>query len=234
MSAPFDPTALLERLDRIEALLGRLVAAVESSARDALPRAEEPPAPTQPVAAPRADEPPRIRVAPPGAVAARAPVTAASPAPAPEAAIAATPETPPAAAPRWSPAEGDGPPVPGPEAPIAAIVERLFEAALEPKADDTWAVLMRLFHSSQLVGPRALDHFKGFAWTRLRRNAKIYLPDGTASSFRIAYTDPADLRGHEREVRLFIKTVDDRMPVPLVLTRDPAAGNAWRVSNISL
>ncbi len=233
MSDPtHDPRALYDRLDRIEALLGRLVAALEAP-RPATQPVEAPPE----AEAPSPHEPPRIRVAPPGAPVARvAPPSEAATAPAATPPAAALPATPPAdpAVPRRSSSDGDGPAVPGPEAPIEAIVERLFDAALEPKAEDTWAILMRLFHSSQLVGPRALDHFKGFAWTRLRRNAKIYLPDGTPTSFRIAYTDPLEPRGHEKEIRLFIKTIDERMPVPLVLTRDPAAGGAWRVSNISL
>ncbi len=224
MTTSTETQALIARLDRMEALLARVLIAVEGTRPAVAPVATpEPAAPLEPIAP---NEPPRIRVAPPGTPAVRA---AAAPLPAEPA-----PAPAPAEPARWSLSEGDGPPVPGPDAPIHAIVERLFEAALEPKAEDTWAILMRLFHSSQLVGPRALDHFKGFAWTRLRRNAKIYLPDGTPASFRIAYTDPLEPRGHEKEIRLFVKTVDDRMPVPLVLTRDPAAGGAWRVSNISL
>jgi hypothetical protein len=269
MSDPTALSALAARLDRIEALLARLVTHLEGTSP-----APAAPAPSSGLAAPglaapvapHAHEPPRIKVAPPTPrLHAGAPVEPAAlptePAGAgtPTAAAASVPSsslTPPGgaahssslapggAAPASTPAaeahpalvattEG-GPLVPGPDAPVEAVLLRLFEAALAPSPDETWAVLIHLFHSSQLVGPRSLDHFKGFAWPRLRRNARIYLQDGTPGSFRVAYTDPHELRGHEKEVRVFMKANDERMPVPLVLTRDPAAGNAWRISNISL
>ncbi len=258
MSDPTDLSALTARLDRIEGLLARLVDRLEGTATPAAqpggPAPAASAAPTPEAAPLPSHEPPRIKVAPPGPrlAATEPPSGLAAPAPAATSALASSSGL---AAPVPSAPSGLAAPVPaapssdlaapepaGPSdlpapeaaAPIETVLLRLFEAALLPNAEDTWAVLIRLFHSSQLVGPRSLDHFKGFAWPRLRRNARIYLQDGTPGSFRVAYTDPLEPRGHEKEIRVFMKANDERMPVPLVLTRDPAAGNAWRISNISL
>lgn len=207
--------AVIERLDRLEAALLKLVEIVEARGATLAPAA------TVPLAPVLSHEPPRIQVAPVHAPRPVMPSHVAAPAPADVVAY-------------HTPLAEHEIMVPPPEASIEEVIARLFEAALEPDPEMTWATLTQLFHSSQLVGPRAIDHFKGFAWQRLRRNARSYLIDGNPRTFQIAYTDPRETTGNEKEVRIFLKAGDNRMPVPLGLQRDAARDNAWRVTMTSL
>ncbi len=218
---------VIERLDRLEAALLRLVELIESRGSAALaPVVMAPVAVAQPAPVAAPHEPPRIHVAPPPMAAARPIIAPTTPAPV----VSPTAEIPVYHNP-WIDLDIR---VPGPSASIEDVLARVFEAAMEPDPEMTWATLTRLFHSSQLVGPRAIDHFKGFAWQRLRRNARSYLVDANPRSFQIAYTDPREPTGHEKEIRVFVKTGDNRMPVPVGFQRDLAHENAWRVTMMSL
>jgi len=218
--------AVIERLDRLESVLLKLVDILSEQRTAAPPVAVVmAPRPAMPVMAPSpSHEPPRIQVAPLAPPAQQSALARAS------AEVRPHPETPG----YYNPWADWDITVPGPEASVDEVIARLFEAALEADPEMTWATLTRLFHSSQLVGPRAIDHFKGFAWQRLRRNARGYLTDGNPRSFQIAYTDPREPNGTETEIRVFIKAGDTRMPVPLGLSRDAGHNNAWRVSMMSL
>lgn len=236
---------VIVRLDRLEAALHQLIDAVRAGAGSARPAAAvvasaPPPAPVpappvahQGVAA--SGEPPIIQVAPPpprgGEQAAAAQMSRAP---------VQTPFTPP---PEVS-AEPSRPydpygwrtdiEVPGPSGTIEQVLRRVFEAGLMAEPEDTWAVMARLTHPSQMQGPRALDHFKAFNWHKLRRTAATYLKSGDPGSFVIAYTDPAEVTPEVDRVRVFIRAGDNRMPVPVGFARDPAQGNAWRVTMMSL
>ncbi|MBL8785863.1 MAG: hypothetical protein JNJ59_13240 [Deltaproteobacteria bacterium] len=124
--------------------------------------------------------------------------------------------------------------IPPPSATIHQVLVRVFEAALMPEPEDTWAVMTKLTHPSQMQGPRALDHFKAFNWHKLRRTGPGYLQNGDPKSFVIAYTDPAEITAEVDRVRVFIKSGDNRMPVPIGFARDPAQSHAWRVTAVSL
>lgn len=124
--------------------------------------------------------------------------------------------------------------IPPPTATIHQVLTRVFEAALMAEPEDTWAVMTKLTHPSQMQGPRALDHFKAFNWHKLRRTGPTYLQNGDPKTFVIAYTDPAEVTPEVDRVRVFVKAGDNRMPVPIGFARDPAQQNAWRVTAVSL
>ena len=124
--------------------------------------------------------------------------------------------------------------VPGAGSTIQQVLRRVFEAGLASEPEDTWALMTKLTHPSQLEGPRALDHYKAFNWHKLRRTASTYLKNGDPSTFVIAYTEPAEVTPEVERVRVFIRAGDNRMPVPIGFLRDASQGNAWRVTLMSL
>lgn len=219
---------VLERLDRLEVALRELIQVTASS--------QAAPARPAPVSAPAAHfVAPPIQVAPPTGQAApgEPPVIYVAPA------RAARPE--PVKAPivddslrTYDPyayrTDIEPPPA---NATIHQVLTRVFEAGLMAEQEDTWALMAKLTHPSQMQGPRALDHFKAFNWHKLRRTAAGYLKNGDPSSFTIAYTDPAEITATDDRVRVFLK-VDDRMPVPIGFARDKTQNNAWRVTMMSL
>lgn len=217
---------VIVRLDRLEAALLQLVDAVRGQSAAPRPVVSAPsfqPPIAQGSAAP--GEPPLIQVA--------APVRGARP-PAPLT-TAAIPNAPEPAAVAYDPyAYRTDIEVPGAAGTIQQVLQRVFEAGLTPEPEDTWAIMTKLTHPSQMVGPRALDHFKAFNWHKLRRTAQTYLRNGDPATFQIAYTDPAEVTAEVDRVRVFIRAGDNRMPVPVGFARDPAQGNAWRVTMISL
>lgn len=223
---------VIDRLDRLEAALHKLIAVVERNGGAlAAPAAAAVSVAEAPVEAPSASQiaftavdpgPPPIRVAPPKR----------TPAP-----TAHRPEE------RNAEPTRDYDPyrdrtdlvVPGPQATIADVLARVFEAGLMEDAEDTWALMSKLTHSSQLRGPRALDHFKAFAWHKIRRTTAGYLAvPGNARSFTIAYTEPPQLTPDVQRVKVFVQTPDGRLPVPISFARDPEDVQAWRVTQVSL
>jgi len=124
--------------------------------------------------------------------------------------------------------------VPPPTATIQQVLAAVFDAGLRADPEDTWAIMTKLTHASQMVGPRALDHFKAFAWHKLRRTTPTYLRNNDPTTFSIAYTDPAQPTPEVDRVRVFVKAGDNRMPVPVAFARDASQQNAWRLTMISL
>lgn len=124
--------------------------------------------------------------------------------------------------------------VPPPSATIQQVLAAVFDAGLRAEPEDTWAIMTKLTHASQMVGPRALDHFKAFAWHKLRRTASGYLRNNDPATFTIAYTDPAQPTPENDRVRVFVKAGDNRMPVPVAFARDASQAGAWRLTMISL
>lgn len=223
---------VLERLDRLEVALRELIQVTASS--QAAPA--RPAAPTAPAAQPYVNQlAPPIQVAPPTGQAApgEPPVIYVAPARAarPEAVKAPVVDD---SLRTYDPyahrTDIEPPPA---NATIHQVLTRVFEAGLMAEQEDTWALMAKLTHPSQMQGPRALDHFKAFNWHKLRRTAAGYLKNGDPSSFTIAYTDPAEITATDDRVRVFLK-VDERMPVPIGFARDKTQGNAWRVTMMSL
>ncbi len=219
-----DPTLadVIHRLDRLEAALHQLIEVVRGGARMAAAPAAPAHAsapPVVPVAPPRvagSGEPPLISVAPPGR-----PVRAES---APVEEIIYDPY-----------AHRPDIIAPGPEATVMQVLSRVFEAGTMAEPEDTWALMTKLTHPSQMIGPRALDHFKAFNWHKLRRTAATYLRVPTdPTSFTIAYSEPGEIGPDAKDVRVFVRAGEDRLPVPVSFARDPKNNNAWRVTMMSL
>lgn len=125
--------------------------------------------------------------------------------------------------------------VPPLDATVTQVLTRVFEAGLMVEPDDTFALLAKLTHTSQMVGPRALDHYRAFAWNKLRRSASDYLRGGDPTAFTLAYTEPAEITSDTEHVRVFVKAAGgNRMPAPVGFARDPVRGGAWRVTMMSL
>lgn len=220
---------VLERLDRLEVALRELIEVTQATRSAApAPRIEVAPA-RQPVAPPvpaglaAPGEPPLIYVAPPRV----ARDTRFDDAPRSHEIVENSLRA-------YDPNE-DRPELqpPPPNASILQVLTRVFEAGLMEAPEDTWALMTRLTHPSQMQGPRALDHFKAFNWHKLRRTARQYLRTDDPSSYTIAYTDPAEITSSDDRVRVFLK-VDDRMPVPVGFARDKTQNNAWRVTIMSI
>jgi len=123
--------------------------------------------------------------------------------------------------------------VPGASASFSALLTRMFQAALHEDAETAWLELTALTHPKELFAPRALDSLKAFSWKQMRKNAGAYLNQGTAASFSIARTDPAELKGDEQRMKVFLNA-SGRSPAPVTLIRDNDAGGAWRLGQVSL
>ncbi len=229
---------VIVRLDRLEAVLLQLIEVVRPAGRMVAaeaPRYAAPAAPQIMVAPPSvaiaagvaaSGEPPLIAVAPPAP-------RGGSPVPV----AAASAGGDPLAAPikPYDPyAHRTDIDIPGPTATIQQVLRRVFEAGLTAEPEDTWAIMTKLTHPSQMVGPRALDHFKAFNWHKLRRTAPTYLQNSDPSTFVIAYTDPGEVTPEVDRVRVFVRSGDNRMPVPVGFARDVTNSNAWRVTMMSL
>ncbi len=219
-----DPTLadVINRLDRLEAALHQLIDVVRGGARMAAAPASAPVAPKAsvvPVAPPgvaASGEPPLISVAPPGR-----PLQAES-APVEEIIYDPYSHRPDIVA-------------PGPEATVMQVLAAVFQAGTMAEPEDTWALMTKLTHPSQMIGPRALDHFKAFNWHKLRRTAATYLRDAAdPTSFGIAYSEPGEIGPTDKDVRVFVRAGEDRLPVPVSFARDPKSSNAWRVTMMSL
>jgi hypothetical protein len=219
-------TALVEGNDKQDAILSRLDMLVTAVSRlaDAMEGAGVNPNPT-----PQA-----------------APAHRGSTASPPKAAHSALPSTSGAA----SPPSAEGPPsrgetidvlvdeyvvtgVPGAAASFAALLARMFEAVLKDDTETAWLELTALTHPKELFAPRALDSLKAFSWKQLRKNAPAYLARETTDSFSIIRTDPAEPKGDELRVKVFLNA-RGRSPAPVTLLRDEAAGGAWRLGQVSL
>ncbi len=226
---------VIERLDRLETALRELIDVVRGTSIRAAPQAAPTAAPVIQVAPPTGrgglGEPPVIQVAPPGSQISR-------PAAPPSAQVAQVAAPSPLGVDEslraHDPLAGrhDLEPPPA-NATVRQVLTRVFEAGLMKAPEDTFALMTRLTHPSQMQGPRALDHFKAFNWQKLRRGIHAYLINGDPSSYHIAYTDPPELAATDDRIRVFLK-VDGRMPVPVGFARDPAQGGAWRVTMMSL
>jgi hypothetical protein len=218
-----DPTLadVITRLDRLEAALHQLIDVVRGGARMSAPApvASKVGPAVAPVAASgvaAAGEPPLISVAPPGR-----PVKAES-APVEEIVYDPYSHRPDIVA-------------PGPEATVMQVLAAVFQAGTMAEPEDTWALMTKLTHPSQMIGPRALDHFKAFNWHKLRRTAATYLRDAAdPTSFGIAYSEPGEIGPADKDVRVFVRAGEDRLPVPVSFARDPKSSNAWRVTMMSL
>ncbi|MGB0589549.1 MAG: hypothetical protein ACPGU1_07720 [Myxococcota bacterium] len=123
--------------------------------------------------------------------------------------------------------------VPGASSTFSALLARMFEAALQEDTETAWLELTALTHPKELFAPRALDSLKAFSWKQMRKNAMAYLNGTEASSFSIARTDPAEPRGDELRMKVFLNATG-RSPAPVTLIRDEAAGGAWRLGQVSL
>ena len=240
------------RLDRLEAALYKLIEISERMASGGVAARSNPgsaplapPAPSvaQPPA-PSSDarrEPPKVTIAPPSAKPDARPEGRIDP---PVVQVAA-----PAMRTTFEPPRGlqltpslyepyaDRTDLPAPplEATVPQVLARVFEAGLMVEPEDTFALLAKLTHSSQMVGPRALDHYRAFAWSKLRRSASDYVRGGDPTAFTLAYTEPADITGETEHVRVFVKVLGaNRMPAPVAFARDPVRAGAWRITTMSL
>lgn len=230
---------VIARLDRLEAALSKIADAIKAAgeSRAAAPVAvvAAPPAPVAAVAATAAVPvatapagPPLVRVAPPARTV---------PSPATPTRDASAP-----ARPGEEPKRDFNPyrdrtdlVVPGAEASVTDMLTFLFGAVQSAEIDDMWGLLYKATHSSQLQGPRSIDHFKAFSWHKARRSAGEYLDASkNPASFQIAYTEPAEIGPNVERVRVFVSKADGKMPAPVVFARDPKDNNAWRIAQLSI
>ena len=123
---------------------------------------------------------------------------------------------------------------------IAALVGRLLAVALAlPNASGAeleagFGRFLSLVHTSRKGTPILDDGLRRYSFHQLIRNAPIYLSDATdPTSFAVARTIPADLASASDEASVFV-AASTRMPTPVRLRRDPAAGNRWRIESSSL
>ena len=233
---------ITERLDRLEALLTRLMSAVESSGVTALKpqgsdghraAAQERPAPKAPASpAPAAPAP-----------AAAQQVSKASDKPAP---------SPPTASPSGTAESADSPPsvlteaqrealklneldltpwLPGATASIEEFLTALFRFSFE---DREWGddLMLALVHDEIVRAPRTAGSLRQFNFPKMRRLRDRYLEGGDPSSFQIHRIDEYQA---DQDIRVFIhSSFPGTMPGPVRIKRDEKADGAWRLVQLSL
>ncbi len=123
---------------------------------------------------------------------------------------------------------------------IAALVARLLGVAIDLAGASPAAVdagfdrYLALIHSTRKGTPMLDDGLRRYSFVQLVRNGSIYLfVDGDSASFRVDRSVPADLTDARDEASVFL-AARTRMPTPIRLRRDAAAGNRWRIESSSL
>jgi hypothetical protein len=110
-------------------------------------------------------------------------------------------------------------------------VMAFVKAAMIKNDDACWAALTALTHSSELEGPRSMDHLKAFSWKKLRVNARRYFKGKKVAT--AAWTEPAVVEEEIERVKVFVAHGKDGTS-PVTVARDAAADGAWRVQSCSL
>jgi hypothetical protein len=111
------------------------------------------------------------------------------------------------------------------------VVAAFVEAAMIKSDAKCWAALAELTHSSEMEGPRSMDHLKAFSWKKLRVNAKRYFKGKKVPT--AAWTEPAVVEGSTERVKVFVAHGKDATS-PVTVARDAEADGAWRVQSCSL
>ncbi len=119
--------------------------------------------------------------------------------------------------------------------PFQRAITSLFRLAYDD-LDEEEAVqecLRRLVHSSVAGNLATFIGFYRFNWSRFLKFKDQYLgATDDPESFHIVRTDPLDPVDATR-VKVFL-AASGRSPAPLVVELDPAEGDSWRISEVSL
>jgi len=246
MAQESDLTGIVERLDRLEALLTRLVTAVEGG-KPVAAAAKPAPAASKPAPAPKPAAPKPAPVA-------------AKPAPKPAPVTAAGRPTRPAAVEVREPAKAqktsESTPTEKPEslldeaqrkalrikeldinqflppadAPPRDILSAIFRFAFED-AEVGNPLMIGLMHSEIVSAPRSAEHLRSFNFPKLRRGLDKYLDGTDPDSCIIVRADEDEAR---QSVKVFVHRMGGGMPAPVRMKRDPKADDAWRIIQLSL
>lgn len=120
---------------------------------------------------------------------------------------------------------------PDPDSP-EYVVQQIIKAAMIDDFEQAWKAFRPWLHSQQLAQVSSELNWKQFNFSAMHRNVKrLYLDDPTKPIFKVDYKD--EIKDDE-EVKVFVVNKLSDMPTPVLLTRDPAANNQWRVRQCSL
>lgn len=129
-----------------------------------------------------------------------------------------------------------------PQAEIHALLQVMFTLALHANPEDPDpAVVERdfeqfraLVHHTRKGSPLLNQELFHYKWKPLCKRVKGYLAnEADPTTFKVTSTQPDRIDARTESVRVFVRA-DKRMPPPVLLRRDPDAGNAFRIDQSSL
>ena len=112
------------------------------------------------------------------------------------------------------------------------VVQQIIKAAMNDDFEVAWKQFRPWLHSQQLQTHASELNWKQFNFNAMHRNVKrLYLEGPTKPIFKVDYTEEIK---DDQEIKVFVVNMASDMPTPVLLTRDPAANNEWRVRQCSL
>lgn len=123
-------------------------------------------------------------------------------------------------------------------AEVHALLRALFAVALsaesEIEGESRFERFRDLCHTMRKGTPLLDRELRAYKWQPLSTRFAQYLADQQdPGSYRIVQMLPAAVDSSTETVKIFLKA-DLRMPPPLGMRRDPAAGGAFRIDSTSL
>lgn len=115
----------------------------------------------------------------------------------------------------------------------AEVFEAMFKAALDPDERRGFLSYLGCVHSDILTGRLAMVEQREFNWKKLRRNVSGYLVNDDPTTVHIVRTVPADPNDGSSKIKFFVHS-ETRSPAPVILQRDPANAQSWRIYFSSL
>jgi hypothetical protein len=129
-----------------------------------------------------------------------------------------------------------------PHAEIHALLQVMFTLALNADPEDPsperverdFEQFRALVHSSRKGSPLLNQELFHYKWKPLCKRVKGYLSNhADPNTFQVTSTQPDRIDARTESVRVFVRA-DKRMPPPVLLRRDPDAGQAFRIDQSSL
>ena len=118
------------------------------------------------------------------------------------------------------------------------VVYKFIEGSMITKAEDAWAAVRPLLHSSVVElssSERSFTQNNFPAFRRKLNESKLYTtndkgePHGPGATYKLDYVEEDQ---PDKEHRLFIVNKGSDMPSPFRIARDPNANNQWRIKTI--
>ncbi len=108
------------------------------------------------------------------------------------------------------------------------VIAQALRAANDPDEERGWLAFQKVLHSSERT-PAALRAWREGSWSRMRRQANLYLDDGKCFNL-------VDFREMQGEVGYdyFVANRQRELPTPCSVYLDANNNNLWRIKRCSL